>query len=237
MRPLTLECPKPMVPLGGRPLLEHLVNLLSQHGIREIAINLHYKPEAIVRHFGSGDQFGVSITYSNEEQLLGSAGAARLLDWYFTEPFVVLYGDVMTDVDLSALVEWHHAKGGLATLALYEVDDPGRCGVVELDTDGRIMRFVEKPLPGAEPSNLANAGIYVLDPSLLRLVPRNQPADFGKDLFPAALKLGLPIYGRSASGYVLDIGSVERYAQAEADLRAGRFRPAGICLASQAAGG
>src|ERR1700682_3691954 len=96
LRPLTLDRPKPMVPLGGRPLLEHLVDLLRNHGIREIAINLHYKAEAITSYFGDGSRFGVSITYSPEAQLLGSAGAARLLDWYFQEPFLVLYGDVLT---------------------------------------------------------------------------------------------------------------------------------------------
>lgn len=222
LRPLTLERPKPMVPLGGRPLLEHLVMLLRQHGIRDLAINLHYKPEAIVEHFGDGQRFGVSITYSHEPQLLGSAGAARALDWYFSEPFLVLYGDVLTDVDLTAFVNWHHTHGGLASLALYEVEDPTRCGVVEVDRDGRIRRFVEKPPADDVPSNLANAGIYVLDPRLLQLVPRDQPFDFGLDVFPAALQSGLPLYGLRVHGYVLDIGSLERYAQADADVRAGR---------------
>jgi NDP-sugar pyrophosphorylase family protein len=231
LRPLTLDRPKPMLPLGDRPLLEHLVNLLCRHGIREVAINLHYRPESIVDHFGDGSRFGVSITYSFEHHLLGSAGAARALDWFFTEPFVVLYGDVLTDADLTSLVGWHASHGGLATLALYEVDDPTRCGVVELDDVGRIRRFVEKPPPEAVPSNLANAGIYVLDPRLLDLVPGDQVSDFGHNVFPVALDRGLPLFGRRADGYVLDIGSVERYEQADYDVRAGRLRYANPALA------
>jgi mannose-1-phosphate guanylyltransferase/phosphomannomutase len=225
LRPLTLDRPKPMLPVGGRPLLEHLVCLVRQHGIREVALNLHYKPEAIIDYFGDGARFGVSITYSHEERLLGSAGAARRLDWFLREPFIVLYGDVLTDVNLSALVDLHYAQDGLATLALYEVEDPSRCGIVELERDGRISRFVEKPAPDTNPSRLANAGIYVLDPRLLKLVPPEQVADFGLDVFPAALQLGLPLYGHRVDGYVLDIGSIERYRQAESDLGTGRYRP------------
>jgi NDP-sugar pyrophosphorylase family protein len=223
LRPLTLDRPKPMLPVGGRPVLEHLVALLRHHGIREIAINLHYKPETIVRHFADGSEFGVAITYSYEDQLLGSAGAARNLAWFFTEPFIVLYGDVLTDVDLTALVDWHSAMGSVATLALYEVEDPTRCGMVELGPLGRVRRFIEKPAPEQVAGNLANAGIYVVDPELLQLVPRGHTADFGSDVFPAALDHGLPLYGRHVNDYVLDIGSIERYTQAEADLRAGRF--------------
>src|SRR5579872_7407537 len=146
LRPLTLDRPKPMLPLGDRPMLEYLVRLLREHGITEIAINLHYKPEAIVRHFGDGRPFGVSITYSFERCLLGSAGAARKLDWYFgREPFLVLYGDVLANVNLTALLAHHQAARADGTLALYEVEDPTRCGMVELDDDKRITRFVEKP--------------------------------------------------------------------------------------------
>ena len=145
LRPLTLTCPKPMLPVGGRPVLEHLVRLLRRHGVTEIAINLHYRPEVIVRHFGDGARFGVSITYSPEERLLGSAGAAKRLEWFFGETFFVLYGDVLTDLDLGSLVDRHRARRAAATLALYEVEDPTRCGIVEVAADGRIVRFAEKP--------------------------------------------------------------------------------------------
>lgn len=240
LRPLTLDRPKPMLPVGDRPVLEHLVSLLSRHGVQDIAINLHYKPDVIVQHFGDGSRFGVSITYSYEERLLGSAGAAARLDWYFTEAFMVLYGDVLTDVNLTALLEYHTAMNSLATLSLYEVEDPTRCGIVDMDRNGRIRRFIEKPRPEAVVGKLANAGIYVIDPSLLRLVPRGQPADFGVDLFPVALELEMPMYGLpiTHTEYVLDIGSIERYMQAEVDIRCGRFgSPVSSAAAPSVAGG
>jgi mannose-1-phosphate guanylyltransferase/phosphomannomutase len=230
LRPLTLERPKPMLPVGGRPILEHLIALLRRYGVVEIAINLHYKPEAILDYFGDGSDFGVSLTYSYEERLLGSAGAARRLAWFFDSPFLVLYGDVLTDLDLSALVNRHRATGAVATLALYRVPDPSRCGIVELAEDNRIVRFVEKPPPDDLFSDLANAGIYVLEPSVLADVPAGQPFDFGHDLFPRLLGRGLPLYGFCLPGYLLDIGSIERYRQAEADWGAGTFRTAALSL-------
>ena len=235
LRPLTLDRPKPMLPLAGRPLLEHLVALLAAHGIREIAINLHYRPGAIVDHFGDGSRFGVRITYSREPRLLGSAGAARRLDWFLDDPFLVLYGDVLTDVDLSSLVDAHRRFGGIGTIALSEADDPTRCGIVQLDGTGRITDFVEKPTTG-EFGNLANSGIYVLDRAAIDHVPPARPFDFGTDLFPALLSAGLPLHGVSTSGYVLDIGSVDRYHRAESDLLAGRVRSyaAGAQFATEA---
>jgi mannose-1-phosphate guanylyltransferase/phosphomannomutase len=207
-------------------MLEYLVAHLRHHGIREIAINLHYKPHVIVDYFGDGYALDVSITYSYESQLLGSAGAAKALEWFFDDTFLVLYGDVLIDLDLDALVEHHRATNSVATVALYEVEDPSRCGIVELDGTSRVKRFVEKPRPGTIGGNLANAGVYVLEPSVLQHVPNGRAHDFGADLFPTLLELGLPMAGIRAPGYVLDIGSTERYAQAEADLKAGRLRTA-----------
>jgi dTDP-glucose pyrophosphorylase len=216
-----------MLPVGGTPILEHLVSLLRNHGIDEIAINLHYKPEVITQHFGDGQRLGVHLTYSPEAALLGSAGAAKQLDWFLTDTFVVLYGDVLTDLDLTALIDRHRARRGVGTVVLYEVDDPSRCGIVELSAEGRIDRFVEKPPPESQLGNLANAGIYVLEPEVLRSVPTGQPSDFGLHLFPRLLERGLALYGYRTSDYVLDIGSPERYAQAETDLQTGRFQPGG----------
>jgi mannose-1-phosphate guanylyltransferase/phosphomannomutase len=224
-----------MLPLGGRPILEYLVDLLRSHGVHQIAINLHYKPEAIVDHFGDGSRFGVSITYSTEKRLLGSAGAAKQLDWFLDEPFLVLYGDVLADVDLTELIDQHRAHRALGTLALYEVEDPTRCGVVKLDEQQRITCFVEKPPPDAIPSNLANAGIYVLEPAILDYVAPGAVSDFGRDVFPAVLERRQPLYGSRPSGYVLDIGSPDRYRQAEDDLQTGRFAP-GLAHAAHLSG-
>jgi len=225
LRPLTLSRPKPMVPIEGKPILEHLVALVRNHGITEVGINLHYRPEAITEYFGDGRAFGVDITYARESQLMGSAGAARNFPQsYFEDTFVVLYGDVLNDLDLTELVRLHRAHGGVATLALYEADDPSRVGIVDVAEDGRVLGFVEKPAPGDEPGNLANAGIYVLEPSVLEYVPEGQSCDFGRDVFPALLAAGLPMYAYRLPGYVQDIGSPERYAEAQEDARSGRFR-------------
>jgi mannose-1-phosphate guanylyltransferase/phosphomannomutase len=212
-----------MLPLGGRPLLEHLVALLAAHEIRDIAINLHYRPEAIVDYFGDGSGLGVRITYSYERELLGSAGAARQLDWFLGDRFLVLYGDVLTDVDLTGLDRADRAFGGVGTIVLAENEDPTRSGIVQLDPEGRVSRFIEKPAT-AEFGRLANSGIYLLHQQLLGLVPPETPFDFGSDLFPALLAAGLPLFGVASADYVLDIGSLERYREAEVDLQGGRVR-------------
>lgn len=224
LRPLTLRMPKPMVPVGGRPVLEHLTALLRKHGIPEIAITLHYRPEAIVDYFGDGRKFGVQITYSHEKHLLGSAGAARALDTFLTETFVVLYGDVLTDIDISALIACHQASGAVATMALYEVSEPSRCGIAELDASGRMIRFVEKPAPGIIDGNLANSGILIFEPSVLREIPPGERYDVGLHLIPKLLELGMPVFGERLDAYILDIGSQERLDQAEDDYRTGRYR-------------
>jgi mannose-1-phosphate guanylyltransferase len=223
LRPLTLECPKPMLSIGGRPILEHIIAHLRKYDITEVAINLNYRPEAIVDYFGDGHEFGVSITYSYEEQLLGSAGAARALDWFFTDMFVVWYGDVLSDLNLTELMRRHLAQGAAATLALYEVDEPERCGIVQIDRHGWITRFIEKPPPDVPLGNLANAGIYIVEPALLRWIPADRTVDFGSELFPRLLAYGAPLLGVKPDAYVLDVGSVERYQQANVDLRSGRF--------------
>jgi mannose-1-phosphate guanylyltransferase len=229
LRPLTLDRPKPMLPVGGKPILEHLVTLLRNHGVTEIAMNLHYKPDVITDYFGDGGQFGVRITYSRERRLLGSAGAAKQLEAFLGEggaPFFVLYGDVLANIDLTALLDAHRSNEATATLALYEVEDPSRCGIVDIAPDGRITRFTEKPAPGTATSNLANAGIYVLDPTVLRDIPGHVPYDFGMDVFPNLLADGRALFGIRTNGYLLDIGAPDRYWQAEADFAAGRISAA-----------
>jgi len=226
LRPLTLDRPKPMVPVGGRPVLEHLLVLLREHGVTRVAINLHYRPERIIQHFGDGSRFGVRIEYSWEPRLLGTAGAAKRLESFLDEPFLVLYGDVLTNVDLTQMAERHAARGAVASLLLYEPDDQTRCGMAARDSSGRITTFIEKPTR-AVPGRLANAGICLFEPEVLRLVPRGRPFDFAADVLPQLLSQRLPVYGDLAEGYVLDIGSMERYIQAQTDFEAGRFVPAG----------
>ncbi len=218
LRPLTEHCPKPMLPVGGRPLLEHLLKLLCSHGVREVAINLHYRPEAVTSHFGDGSGLGVKIAYSLEKHLLGTAGALRRMASFLDDTFIVLCGDLLTDTDLTSLVEYHRWRGAVATTALHRVEEPGRAGLVDAAPDGRIFRFEEKPPRSRRFTNLASAGIYVFEPSVLAEIPEGPPSDLGHDLFPCLINKGLPVYGLEGVGQVLDIGSPERYALAQVML-------------------
>ena len=224
LRPLTLDRPKPMLSIAGKPLLEHTIAWLKQHGVTRMAINLHHQPEAIASHFGDGHRWGVQFVYSYEEQLLGTAGAARKLQSFFDDTFVVVYGDVLTDMNLTAMLDFHRthqaAAGStppLATIALYRVPNPSDCGLVGLDGNQRITCFVEKPPPEDVFTDLANAGVYVLEPAILDHIPPDTFYDFGNDLFPRLLERGIPLYGCpiGPEEYLMDIGSREEYRQAQ----------------------
>lgn len=223
LRPLTLDRPKPMLPIHGKPLLEHTIGLLRQHGIQDIAINLHYCPEVIVRHFGDGTAMGVRIFYSHEEMILGTAGAARKLNGFLgNHPLVVFYGDVLTNLNLSALLASHgqnviHDPRTKVTLSLYHVPNPTEVGLVGLDDGGRITCFVEKPKAEQVFTDLANAGVLVIEPDAVNMIPPDTFYDFGLHLFPQLLEAGVSIYGWviPEGTYLLDIGTPEKYAQAQ----------------------
>ena len=233
LRPLTLDRPKPMLSVGDRPLLEQIVLLLKRYGITEIAINLHYKPEAIVDYFGQGERLGVRIHYSFEEQLLGSAGAARRLKEYLRDgPFLVFYGDLYTDLNVSELISVHQQSNALLTMALYKVDNPTSCGIVELDAQGRVTRFVEKPAPDQVFSRTANAGVFVVAPRVLNLIPPDIPIDFGRDVFPEMLESELPIRGYQIRDLLIDIGTFENYERAQR-IAVERSQMQRICVSSK----
>lgn len=223
LRDLTQNQPKPMLPVQGKPLLAQHVTWLQAHGIDQIAMNLHHCPTVITDYFGDGHSFGVEITYSYEAHLLGTAGAAKRLQAFFDEPFVVIYGDVFTNLSLPRLLAFHQARkdetqwNTLATLALYKVPNPTECGLVETDTTGRIMRFVEKPPPDQVFTDLANAGIMVCEPAILQLIPDETEVDFGRHVFPAALAAGQALWGQAiaADEYVIDIGTLHGYDRAQ----------------------
>jgi len=221
LRPLTLTRPKPMVPLGGKPLLEHTIAWLRGHGIAEIAINLHYRPEVITSHFGDGSAFGVRLTYSLERELLGTAGGAKALEGFLDEPFIVVYGDLLTALDLAPVMVSHERRGAAVTVVLYRVPNPWECGLVDMDATGRITRFVEKPPRDEVFTDLANAGVYVMEPSVLPHIPSERFYDFGHDLFPQLLDADVPMYGHPTTDYVLDIGDHAKYARAQRDLAVG----------------
>jgi NDP-sugar pyrophosphorylase family protein len=184
--PMTETLAKPMVPIGGTPVLEHTVRWLRDHGVRRLAVNLHHRPESVRGHFGDGSRFGVEIRYSEESELLGTAGGVKRIESFFEDPFLVVYGDVLTDLDLGALVAFHRTVGSVAhaTLALDRRPDAAQGGVVELDADHRIQRFVEKPRPDEIRSPWVNSGVMVLDRALLARIPAGRFSDFGREVLP-----------------------------------------------------
>jgi mannose-1-phosphate guanylyltransferase/phosphomannomutase len=224
LRPLTSNQPKPMVPIVGKPCMEHILDLLKQHGLSEVVVTLAFMPQAIRAYFGDGESLELDIDYSVEEQPLGTAGSVRLAHERLTEPFLVISGDALCDVDLTALVEAHRARGAAVTIGLKSVDNPLEFGIVVTDDDGRVERFLEKPSWGQVFSDTINTGIYVLEPEVLKHVPDDRPYDFSKELFPLLLEMGRPIYGHVLDGYWQDIGNLDQFRQANFDALDGNVR-------------
>jgi NDP-sugar pyrophosphorylase family protein len=215
LRPLTDRVPKPMIEIGGRPILEHNVRMLQRFGVDEIVINLHHRGEAIEAHFGDGRRFGVRISYSREPELLGTAGALNPVRARLTEPFLLLYGDNLTTCDLAAL-RGRLNGDALAALALFERDDVSQSGVVALDGDDRILRFIEKPA-GVAPSHWVSAGLVAFAPGILEFVPERGASDFGRDVFPAVLAAGKRLNGYRMSEKLWWIDSPADYERTAAD--------------------
>lgn len=210
-----------MVPVVNRPMLGHVIDLLKLHGFREILATLYYMPEVIQDYFGQGDRFGVTINYSIEDSPLGTAGSVKACERYLDSTFIVISGDALTDIHLGAAVEFHKAKGAIATIVLTHVTSPLEYGVVITDSDGRITRFLEKPSWSEVFSDTVNTGIYVLEPEALRLFDPGLQFDFSKNLFPLILKNGLPLFGYIADGYWSDVGNIQQYRRTHYDILQG----------------
>lgn len=223
LRPLTIRRPKPMVPIAGKPVMEHILQLLKRHGITEVVVTVQYLASNIEDYFGNGSQFGMRITYSREDVPLGTAGSVKNAEEQLTEPFLVISGDALTDYDLTALIKYHNEKKSLATLLLAHVHNPLEYGVIITNEDGHIAQFLEKPSWGEVFSDTINTGIYVLHPQIFTYFERNNPFDFSQDLFPYMLKKGDPLYGYVApKGYWCDVGSLSEYMRANADILQGQ---------------
>ncbi len=229
LRPLTSNQPKPMVPIVGKPCMEHIVELLAEHGLNEVIVTVAFMPQAIRSYFGQGESLGVSIEYSVEESPAGTAGSVKLAEEKLDETFLVISGDALCDIDLTALIATHKEKGAAVTIGLKSVDNPLEFGIVVTDDDGRVERFLEKPSWGQVFSDTINTGIYVCEPEILRHVPSDRPFDFSKELFPLLLDMGRPLYGHVCDGYWQDIGNLDQYRQANFDALDERVRlqPAG----------
>ena len=224
LRPLTSNQPKPMVPIVGKPCMEHILDLLRRHDMHEVVVTLAFMPQAIRTYFGDGTTLEMDVDYSVEEQPLGTAGSVRLARERLDDTFLVISGDALCDVDLTGLVAAHREKGAAVTIALKSVDNPLEYGIVVTDEDGRVERFLEKPSWGQVFSDTINTGIYVLEPEVLRHIPTDRPYDFSKELFPLLLEMGRPIYGHVLDGYWQDIGNLEQFRQANFDALDGRVQ-------------
>jgi mannose-1-phosphate guanylyltransferase/mannose-1-phosphate guanylyltransferase/phosphomannomutase len=222
LRPLTYEAPKPMVPVANRPVIEHILRLLATHGFTEVVCNLHWFPDAIRDALGDGSEFGLELSYSFEEELLGTAGGVRNVREFFgDEPFVVMAGDALTDVDLRALADAHQASDGIATLVAKRVTNTSEYGVIVTDTEARVQGFQEKPDPAEALSDRANSMIYAFDPAIFDYFPDRPVVDFALDVFPALLDGDVPFHVHETSGYWNDVGSVSEYLQGNLDAVTG----------------
>lgn len=219
LRPLTLTTPKPMLPVGHRPIVENLVRMLSVAGVDEVVLGLGFKPEPFVAAFPDGTCAGVRLHYAVEPEPLDTAGAIRFAAEHagIDDTFVVVNGDVLCDLDVASLIAFHRATGAEATLHLTPVDDPSAYGVVALASDGRVERFVEKPAPGTAPSNLINAGTYVLEPSVLGRIPTGRKVSIERETFPAIVADGR-LFAMSTDDYWIDTGRPEPYLRANLDM-------------------
>ncbi|MFC1474879.1 sugar phosphate nucleotidyltransferase [bacterium] len=226
LRPLTLNTPKPLVPVCNKPIMVHILERLKESGINENIATLYYMADEIQNYFGDGSEFGVKMNYSIEETPLGTAGAVRAVADQLDETFVIMSGDAMTDFDITQAVKFHKKVGSMATIVLYRVESPLEFGVVITDDDGRIVRFLEKPGWGEVFSDTVNTGIYILDPAIFEYMEEGGNYDWSKDIFPALLEDGRPMYGCVLDGYWCDIGNLKQYREVHQDALQGKVKVA-----------
>ncbi|MGI6374785.1 MAG: sugar phosphate nucleotidyltransferase [Anaerolineae bacterium] len=218
LRPLTVNRPKPMVPIVEKPVIAHILGLLKKHGITDVVVTLQFMAEAIQDFFGDGSSLGMNIQYSVEETPLGTAGSVKQAQEMLDDTFIVISGDAITDFDLTAIIDFHRSRGSKATLTLYRVPNPLEYGVVITDEQGHIRQFLEKPSWGEVISDQVNTGIYVLEPEVLDYFEAGVQFDFSKELFPMLLEKGDPMFGYVADGYWCDVGNLSEYMRATADV-------------------
>ncbi len=222
LRPLTCNTVKAMVPILNRPFFEHLLEYLGSHEVDDIVVTLCYLPDRIESRFGNGGDRGMKLTYVMEETPLGTAGAVKNAESHLDGPFFVFNGDIITNIDLRAMLSFHRQRKAQVTIALTPVDNPSAYGVVETGANGRVKRFIEKPPLGQAPTNLINAGTYILEPAVLRGVSQGVPCMFEHHLFPSLLSEGSAVYAYPTTDYWIDIGTPEKYRQVQYDLLLGK---------------
>ncbi|HEV7761833.1 MAG TPA: sugar phosphate nucleotidyltransferase [Acidimicrobiales bacterium] len=224
LRPLTSNAPKPMMPIVNQPMMEHIVHLLKQHGFDEIVVTVAFLANHIRTYFGDGSELGVRMVYATEETPLGTAGSVRNAMDELTERFLVISGDVVTDIDLGEIVRFHDERDALATIGLTPVENPLEFGIVITREDGSIERFLEKPTWGQVFSDTINTGIFVLEPEIFDYIEADRQVDFSAEVFPAVLADGKPLYGAVAEGYWEDVGTLDAYVRSHKDVLDGRVQ-------------
>lgn len=227
LRPLTSDLPKQMLPIVDRPMIEHVVGHLAAHGVEEVVLSLGFLPDAFRDAYSDGRCAGIPLHYAVEPEPLDTAGAIRFAaeDAGIDEAFLVLNGDVLTDLAVDELIGFHRASGAEATVSLTPVDDPSRYGVVPTDADGRVTGFVEKPPAGAAPCNWINAGTYVFEPSVIDRIEPGRRVSVEREVFPAMADEGV-LYGLRSEAYWVDTGTPETYLGVQLDLLDGVRGPA-----------
>jgi len=224
LRPLTINAPKPMVPVGNLPIMEHVVALLAAHGITDITALLYFQPDIIKNYFKDGSEFGVSMKYCLPDDDYGTAGAVRFALGDAEEPVLVISGDLITDFDLTEAVDWHRERRAEATILLTHIENPIAYGIVITNPDGRIVRFLEKPSWGEAFSDTINTGTYILEPSAIKLIPPKTNYDFSQNLYPLMLSKQMGLYGKITEGYWKDVGNVNEYQNVHTDLFTGKLK-------------
>jgi NDP-sugar pyrophosphorylase family protein len=218
LRPYTDGCPKPMLQIAGAPILWYHLTALARARIEDVTLNLHYLPDVVRAYVGDGSRWKLRVRYSEEPQLLGTAGALLPVAAQLNGgTFAIVFGDNIIDVDIPDVLDFHRRRGGVATIVLAHRDDVSQSGVAELDERDRITRFIEKPLPAATPSHHVNAGFVLAEPRLLAAIPEHRPSDLGRDVFPSLLERGEMLYGYRSKGRLWWFDRTEDYLSARSD--------------------
>lgn len=225
LRPLTLQVPKPVVPIANVPFLGYQLDLLRRHGISEAILSLGYRPDRIEAELGDGSRFGIRLRYVVEQSPLGTGGAFKNAEPFLDGPAVVFNGDILCDFNLTEILRSHRRRSAAATLTLTRVDNPSAYGLVETGEDGRVARFLEKPGRDQVTCDTINAGLYVLEPEVLQTIPAGVNTSFEREVFPGLLAGGRPVFAYVSPGYWIDIGIPQKYLQAHRDILEGRFAP------------
>lgn len=233
LKPLTDELPKPMVPIMNKPLLERNMENLKTFGIHDIVISTCYKSKYIQEYFGDGSKFGLSIEYVCEDIPLGTGGAIKKTEHLFDDTFLVFNADILCNMDYTDLIDFHKSKSAAVTIAVTQVENPSAYGVIEYDKNGYAVSFTEKPKADEIKSNYINAGVYVIEPEVLREIPGNRPVSVEREVFPALLQKGKKVAVYKSGSYWMDIGTPEKYLQTHDDIMAGSFQISGVDFNSQ----